>query len=363
MAANPQAALEPATPNCEREDCPRKGQTLHYTRTKTVRLRTGSWRNLSGGRLSQRCIYIYVYQCGGGRGSHFVEILPNGEKPEYMGRRDYYRITDPETGKPVETARIVGSKIPSEQCPQPAPESVAPICKREGCKRKGQRLYRLRPGKLAVTGTGRRKIIDVYIYECKFAGERALHTEIIWADDLRGKCLGKRGRYRFENPKTGETIETEEKSPNISEKGLQLMRQGATKARNNHWKKIKDGEAELIKLRAEAKRAAAALSEFQRAAAASLPADWERKSAIWWAIGLELLRWDYISNPDLGEHLDDAQLHCPYGEDGWANALSSDKNRRRKGAINRVTEIRSWVGKPGKNPALQQQSVPSLVPA
>jgi len=93
------------------------------------------------------------------------------------------------------------------------------------------------------------------------------------------------------------------------------------------------------------------------------PEDWDHPpchpsmAELWRSIGQVLLSQEYIGNEDLGERLDAARIKCPYGKLGtlWEDALSSDKSRKQKGAINLVTDIRKWVKKPGKNPALKRR--------
>jgi hypothetical protein len=88
--------------------------------------------------------------------------------------------------------------------------------------------------------------------------------------------------------------------------------------------------------------------------AAWRPADWWKMPVDWRIIGGELLSQPYMSNTDLGARLDGGRIiKCPYGpkDSLWEDALSSDKQKKVKAAIKLVTEIRKWVGRPGRNPA------------
>jgi hypothetical protein len=80
------------------------------------------------------------------------------------------------------------------------------------------------------------------------------------------------------------------------------------------------------------------------------PSDWWKKPALWRLVALFLLSRDVsVSNQEVGKALDAAKLiPCPrsYG-DTWRAALSSDPEVGSKVAIERIREIRRWIGKPG----------------
>jgi hypothetical protein len=80
------------------------------------------------------------------------------------------------------------------------------------------------------------------------------------------------------------------------------------------------------------------------------PGDWWKKPALWRLVALILLsREGPVSNQEVGKALDAAKLiPCPrsYGET-WRAALSSDPEIKSKVAIERVREIRLWIGKAG----------------
>lgn len=75
------------------------------------------------------------------------------------------------------------------------------------------------------------------------------------------------------------------------------------------------------------------------------PHDWAEKPIAWRIIGGELLSRDgYMSNEELGLHLDASSiLKCPYAAE-WETAFS-----RAGSAANLLTNIRTWVGRPGKS--------------
>ena len=83
-----------------------------------------------------------------------------------------------------------------------------------------------------------------------------------------------------------------------------------------------------------------------RAARGNRPADWDEKPIEWRIIGTELLSQEnYMSNAELGRRLDASRiLTCPYGED-WKSALSKSRP-----AITLVSNVRTWVNRPGKIP-------------
>jgi hypothetical protein len=81
------------------------------------------------------------------------------------------------------------------------------------------------------------------------------------------------------------------------------------------------------------------------------PADWRKKPALWRLVALILLSRDgSVSNQEVGKALDAAKLiPCPPGYgDTWRAALSSDPKTTSKVAIERIREIRKWIGRPGK---------------
>jgi len=81
--------------------------------------------------------------------------------------------------------------------------------------------------------------------------------------------------------------------------------------------------------------------------AKQFPPDWDDWALDSKIIGIELLRQEHISNPDLGERLDSSRLlKCPYA-DTWERALCGPK-RGSKRAINFVGEIRKRLGKPAR---------------
>lgn len=79
---------------------------------------------------------------------------------------------------------------------------------------------------------------------------------------------------------------------------------------------------------------------------AKRPADWWDRPLLRRIIGGELLSRDgYMSNEELGQRLDKAgELKCNYAPE-WETAFS-----RPGRAANLLTEIRKWVGRPGKSP-------------
>jgi transposase-like protein/predicted transcriptional regulator len=112
----------------------------------------------------------------------------------------------------------------------------------------------------------------------------------------------------------------------------------------------------------KAERAREAQTDLKRRA--WRPQDWAGKPIEWRIIGTELLSCDgYMSNEDLGQRLDKSRiLICPYGK-SWKVALSSDKAKNNKRAVDLTSEIRGWVKKPGKvRGSPKQGSIPPSLP-
>jgi hypothetical protein len=129
---------------------------------------------------------------------------------------------------------------------------------------------------------------------------------------------------------------------------------------------IAEAQQTVLELREEVRKNALAAADLAKRLAeaeriAWRPDDWDNPQCspsmaeLWRSIGSVLLSREYIGNEDLGERLDAARIKCLYGPPGtlWEGALSSDKDRKEKGAINLITDIRKWVKKPGKNPAMK----------
>lgn len=96
------------------------------------------------------------------------------------------------------------------------------------------------------------------------------------------------------------------------------------------------------------KKAQQKISRARRKARTWRPADWLDRPIEWRIIGTELLsRHEYVSNQELAKILDAAEMiKCRYGPT-WFAAIGKEECKKFIG------RIRTWVKRPGKNPAVK----------